>query len=145
MRVGTEGKSADPDRARAILLLSLTLLLYNLAASGRQDRFWAPSSAALSLSGGASMPSAPGAVPAGSGPPSLRQRYLAGAKVHVNRASAHEISDLPGISDRVAGAFVAERSRIGRFRRPEDLLSVPGIKEKRLRKILPFLTGFDNN
>jgi len=45
----------------------------------------------------------------------------------------------------VAQAVVETRRRIGRFGRPEDLMQVPGIKEKRLKKILPFLCGFGNN
>ena len=36
-------------------------------------------------------------------------------------------------------------NRLGRFRSPEDLLGVKGIKGKRLRKILPFLAGMQNN
>jgi DNA uptake protein ComE-like DNA-binding protein len=34
---------------------------------------------------------------------------------------------------------------MGRFRKPQDLLQVKGIKEKRLKKILPFLVEFPNN
>jgi len=60
-------------------------------------------------------------------------------------ATFEEISELPGISDVVAKELVEERQRIGRFRWPEDLLAVRGIKEKRLKKILPFLTGLPNN
>lgn len=74
-----------------------------------------------------------------------RQKYLLGMRVDINRAGYREISDLPGISDAVAKAVVAERERRGGFRRPEALLGVPGIKEKRLKKILPFLAPFPNN
>jgi DNA uptake protein ComE-like DNA-binding protein len=45
----------------------------------------------------------------------------------------------------VAKAVVEERERRGGFRRPEDLLAVRGIKEKRLKKILPFIVIFPNN
>lgn len=79
------------------------------------------------------------------GPLSVRQRFLVGRSVDVNRAGWEEISGLPGISDGVARAVVARRARAGPFRRPDDLLAVPGIKEKRLKKILPFLSGFPNN
>ncbi len=75
----------------------------------------------------------------------VRQRYLLGEKVDINRASPEEISLVPGISDEVAGAVVTERHRRGGFRRPEDLLHVRGIKDKKLKKILPFLAGFLNN
>jgi len=56
-----------------------------------------------------------------------------------------EISELPGISDKVAAAVVEERNRLGQFRSPTDLLGVKGIKEKRLQKILPFLSKMPNN
>ena len=63
----------------------------------------------------------------------------------INRAGYQEISGLPGISASVARAVVEERKKQGGFRRPEDLLAVRGIKEKRLKKILPFIALFPNN
>lgn len=80
-----------------------------------------------------------------SGPLSIRQKYLLGKRVDINKASLSEISELPGISDKVAAGVVEERNRLGRFRTPEDLLGVKGIKEKRLQKILPFLAEMTNN
>ena len=79
------------------------------------------------------------------GPMTVRQRFLLGKKVNINRAGYEEISGLPGISDAVARAIVAHRKRLGGFRHPDDLLAVPGIKEKRLKKILPFVSLFPNN
>ena len=84
-------------------------------------------------------------APATAAARTVRQKFLLGRKVDVNRAPWMEISGLPGISDTVARAVVERRERAGRFRRPGDLLAVPGIKEKRLKKILPFLSGFENN
>ena len=62
-------------------------------------------------------------------------------------AAVGEIDALPGISRRTAEALVAARERRGTpFRIPSELLEVPGIKAKRLSKILPFLAPFaDNN
>ncbi len=74
-----------------------------------------------------------------------RQFFLLGRKVDVNRDPWERITELPGLSDRVARAVVARRSREGPYRRPEDLLAVRGIKEKRLQKILPFLAPLPNN
>ncbi len=65
--------------------------------------------------------------------------------MNINRAGYQEISGLPGISASVARAVVEERTRRGAFRRPEDLLAVRGIKEKRLKKILPFIAIIHNN
>jgi competence protein ComEA len=80
-----------------------------------------------------------------SGPLTIRQKYLLGKRVDINKASLEEISELPGISDKVAAAVLEERERLGRFRSHEDLLGVTGIKEKRLQKILPFLAEMPNN
>lgn len=79
------------------------------------------------------------------GPLSVRQRYLLGHRVDINKAPVNEMSGLPGISDSIARAIVEERRRRGGFRRAEDLLAVRGIKEKRLKKILPFIAVFPNN
>ena len=75
----------------------------------------------------------------------VRQKFLLGRRVNLNKAGYEEISGLPGISDPVAKAIVEERKRLGSFTRPDDLLAVRGIKEKRLQKILPFITVFPNN
>ena len=98
---------------------------------------------APSVSGGGS--TAPSAESSRSGPLTIRQKYLLGKQVDINKASLAEISELPGISRTVAAAVVEERERLGRFRSPEDLLGVKGIKEKRLQKILPFLVKMPNN
>jgi competence ComEA-like helix-hairpin-helix protein len=79
------------------------------------------------------------------GPLTVRQKFLLGRRVNLNKAGYEEISGLPGISDTVAKAIVKERERLGSFRRPDDLLAVRGIKEKRLKKILPFIIVFPNN
>ncbi len=86
-------------------------------------------------------------TPAGGrvGPLTFRQKFLIGHRLDLNQAEYTEITNLPGISDAVARAIVKERERRGGFRRPEDLLAVPGIKEKRLKKILPFIELFHNN
>lgn len=78
-------------------------------------------------------------------PARVRQKYLLGYRVDINRANRQELGDLPGISDATADAILEERTRLGRFHRPEELLLVSGIKAKRLKKILPFLMGFHNN
>jgi competence protein ComEA len=75
----------------------------------------------------------------------VRQKFLLGRRVNLNKAGYEEISGLPGISDPVAKAIVEERKRLGGFLRPDDLLVVRGIKKKRLQKMLPFITFFPNN
>ena len=139
-------------KRRAILLLSLILLVWNACATG-QHVF----SVGLltSMDGSDGPPSAPSVSDdettasstesLRSGPLTIRQKYLLGKRVDINKASLAEISELPGISEAVAAAVVEERERLGRFRSPEDLLGVKGIKEKKLQKILPFLAKMPNN
>ena len=90
-------------------------------------------------------PDVPEATGGHGGPLNVRQRFLLGERVDINRAGIRELSELPGISDPIAREIARERARRGGFRRPEDLLAVRGIKEKRLKKILPFLTVIPNN
>jgi len=147
---GSPGSSGG--KSRAYLLLSLILLVWNTAASARFVFDGVPSSGP---DPGASYPfpgnpadnllAQLGPVSARLGPLSLRQRYLLGKRMDINRATAEEISELPGISNPVAAAVVAERARRGGFRSHRELLSVPGIKERRLEKILPFLAEMENN
>jgi len=138
------------ERHKACLLLSLIVLIGNNFASGiglmtgpvPRSTGDAPAQAGAFPSTDAS----PSAVDSGGRVPrAVRQRYLLGHRIDVNRAGVQEISIIPGISDETAQALVEVRSRTGGFRRPEDLLRVRGIKERRLKKILPFLSGFHNN
>jgi len=139
-------------KRRGVLVLSLILLVWNLFASakGVVSAMFFPS--VDRDVGSPALPSVPdnetvllSAQSPRSGPLTIRQKYLLGKRVDINRASLSEISELPGISDKVAAAVVEERDRLGRFRSPEDLLGVKGIKAKRLQKILPFLSEIQNN
>ena len=139
-------------KQRAILLLSLILLVWNACATG-QRVFSIGLLPSMDTTGGSTaLPSVPDGEPSvlspespRSGPLTIRQKYLLGKQVDINKASLAEISELPGISDTVASTVVEERERQGRFRSPEDLLGVKGIKEKRFQKILPFLAEMPNN
>jgi competence ComEA-like helix-hairpin-helix protein len=145
------GESSGRKR-RGVLVLSLILLVWNLCASAERV---VSAMVFHSLDGGdrsLTLRSGPdngtlllSADSPRSGPLTIRQKYLLGKRIDINKASLSEISELPGISDKVAADVVEERNRIGRFRSPEDLLVVRGIKEKRLQKILPFLAEMQNN
>jgi competence ComEA-like helix-hairpin-helix protein len=60
-------------------------------------------------------------------------------KVNLNTASASELEQLPNIGETLAKRIVDYRENNGRFRRPEHLLLVEGISEKRFREIRPFI------
>jgi competence ComEA-like helix-hairpin-helix protein len=136
---------------RGVLLLSLILLVWNVCASAERlvSAVFFPAPAAnegfpVAFASGSETDSLSPESPR-SGPLTIRQKYLLGKRVDINKASMSELSELPGISDTVAASMVEERDRLGGFRSPEDLLGVKGIKAKRLRKILPFLSGMHNN
>ena len=139
-------------KRRAVLLLSLILLVWNACATAHRAVKVGHLSSMDRAGGSPVLPSAEGnetsvrsADNPRSGPLTIRQKYLLGKRVDINMASLLEISELPGISDGIAAAVVEERDRLGRFRSPGDLLGVKGIKSKRLRKILPFLAEMPNN
>ena len=149
----TQGSRESSDgKRRAVLLLSLILLVWNTCATAQRlvSGGFLPSIDRTDRS--PIYPSATdnetdlrSAESPRSGPLTIRQKYLLGKRIDINKASIGEISELPAISDKIAAAVVEERDRLGRFRSPEDLLGVKGIKEKRLQKILPFLSKMPNN
>jgi len=146
------GRGRSEGKRRAVLLLSLILLVWNAIATAQRA---VPVGLLPSTERDETSPVLPSPydnaaavhsaeIPR-SGPITIRQKYLLGKRVDINKASLREISELPGISDKVAAAVLAERDRLGGFRSPKDLLAVAGIKEKRLQKILPFLAEMPNN
>ena len=146
------GSGGSGGKRRAVLLLSLILLVWNLCATAQRIASVGLLPSMEGIDGSPVVRSAldneassDSAESPRSGPLTIRQKYLLGKRIDINKASLVEISELPGISDQVAAAVVEERDRLGRFRSPEDLLGVKGIKEKRLKKILPFLSEMANN
>jgi competence ComEA-like helix-hairpin-helix protein len=61
-----------------------------------------------------------------------------GSPIDLNTASKQALMDLPGIGEKTAEAII-ERRRHVPFRRPEDLMEIKGIGEKKLAKIRPFV------
>jgi competence ComEA-like helix-hairpin-helix protein len=58
----------------------------------------------------------------------------------VNRATAAELAQLPGVGAGLAQRIVEERQRRGRFDSPEALRYVLGMGPKRLTAMRPFIT-----
>jgi competence protein ComEA len=61
------------------------------------------------------------------------------ATLNINKGSAQELEVLPGIGPILAARIVARRKTVGEFRYKEDLLSIKGIGERRLARILPHI------
>ena len=55
--------------------------------------------------------------------------------VNINTASPTELEALPGIGETLAKRIVEYRDKNGKFRKPEYLLLVPGVSERRFRQI----------
>jgi competence protein ComEA len=55
--------------------------------------------------------------------------------VNLNTAPAEELTRLPGIGEVIAKRVIDYRERNGRFRRPEEIIIIQGISEKKYRSI----------
>lgn len=65
---------------------------------------------------------------AGSAPASTKQ-------VNINTASAGELENLPGVGRVLAARIIEHRENYGPFRRPEHLIAVRGISDKKFRNL----------
>ncbi|MBA2341521.1 MAG: helix-hairpin-helix domain-containing protein [Pyrinomonadaceae bacterium] len=59
----------------------------------------------------------------------------------INSASVSELEKLPGVGQTIARRIVEHRTRYGSFRRPEHLIIVRGISERRYKLMRPFITA----
>jgi competence protein ComEA len=55
--------------------------------------------------------------------------------ININTASANELEQLPGVGETLAGRIVEFRTTSGPFRRPEYLMLVDGVSEKKFKEI----------
>jgi competence protein ComEA len=55
--------------------------------------------------------------------------------INLNTASAKELEALPGIGKGLAARIVEHREKYGPFRRPEHLIAVRGISDRRFRAL----------
>lgn len=89
-----------------------------------------------------------GAVPeagtTGGGPPVVGGggggAAMAGGKVNLNTCGIAELDALPGVGPATAEKIVRDREENGPFKRPEDLMRVPGIGAKRFEALKDLVT-----
>jgi competence protein ComEA len=74
----------------------------------------------------------------GEDPEPLSSGITKDGKVVLNCASAEELTRLPGVGEKRSADIVALRERLGKFKRPTDLLRVRGIGPKSLQKMKPY-------
>jgi competence protein ComEA len=63
-----------------------------------------------------------------------------GPRININTASTRELERLPGIGQGLAERIIDHRERFGPFRRPEHLIIVRGISDKRFRALQDMIT-----
>ena len=64
-------------------------------------------------------------------------------RINLNTASAEELETLPGIGKGLAARIIEHRETFGPFRKPEHLLIVRGISDKRFRALQDLITVDD--
>lgn len=64
---------------------------------------------------------------------------LAARRLDLNSATQAELELLPGIGPATARAIIDFRSRVGAFKSIDDIDKVPGIGQKTLERVRPFL------
>jgi competence protein ComEA len=124
-------RSGPPDRA----LQAPSAAALHVRPSSLEAGMGGPGSAprSPSLPHGAIAAASPSAAPAAT--PS--EGLTADGKVILNRANLEELGRLPGVGPKRAQAILDLRTKLGRFRRPTDLLRVKGIGPKSLKKLEP--------
>ena len=60
--------------------------------------------------------------------------------ININIATAERLEELPGIGKALAQRIVEHREKYGAFRRPEHLIMVRGISDRRLRALRNLIT-----
>ena len=61
-------------------------------------------------------------------------------RINLNTASVNELETLPGIGKGLAARIIEHREKWGAFRRPEHLLIVRGISDRRFRALRDLIT-----
>ena len=63
--------------------------------------------------------------------------------VNINTASAEQLTQLPGVGEKLAARIVEHRQKEGPFKSTQDLMNVKGIGEKNFQKLQPYLSVGD--
>ena len=67
--------------------------------------------------------------------PAAARESLPPPRLNINRADATALQALPGVGPALARRIVAHRETRGSFRRPADILQVPGVGAKRYARL----------
>ena len=61
-------------------------------------------------------------------------------RININTAAANELETLPGIGKGLAQRIIEQREKYGPFRKPEHLIVVRGISDKRFQALRELIT-----
>lgn len=67
------------------------------------------------------------------------QIQISDRAVNINTASAAELETLPHVGAKTAQKIIEHRERFGRFRKPEHLMFIRQISDKRFREMRSFI------
>ena len=67
--------------------------------------------------------------------PIENQIQISESAININMASTAELEKLPHIGAKTAQAIVEHREKFGKFRKPEYVMYVQGVSDKRFREI----------
>ncbi|MCX7877085.1 MAG: helix-hairpin-helix domain-containing protein [Ignavibacteria bacterium] len=70
---------------------------------------------------------------------SSKEKLPIGTKININSALQSDLELLPGIGKVTAERIIEYRETKGRFKRPEEIMKVKGIGEKKFEKIREFI------
>jgi competence protein ComEA len=84
-------------------------------------------------------PAEPPRAPAPAGPGAAGGQAASVRRTDLNAAGEAELDRLPGIGPVLAARIVAHRRTHGPFRRPDDLLAVPGIGPRLYERLEPLV------
>jgi competence ComEA-like helix-hairpin-helix protein len=65
----------------------------------------------------------------------VNQIQISKSAININTASAAELEKLPRIGVKTAQAIVEHREKFGKFRKPEYVMFVRGVSDKRFREL----------
>lgn len=66
-------------------------------------------------------------------------------KLDLNKATAEELAQLPGVGEVIAARIIRHREKSGPFRSVDELLVIRGISEKKLDALRPLVTVEEEN
>jgi competence protein ComEA len=120
---------AGTTRTRRLLFVALTIAI-SWMAGGCVKRSYKPEDFANAAT------REPGASTATNSPSDSKSQL----RININTASADELEKLPGIGMGLAERIIEHREKFGPFRRPEHLIIVRGISDKRFRALQDLIT-----